>query len=75
MPVMDGLESTRLIREFEQENRLKPVTIVALTALASSSIQQEAFATGIDLFLTKPVKLKELRQLVDAIKEKSDSTS
>ncbi len=60
MPVMDGLESTRRIREFERSSKLKAATIIALTGLASASIQQEAFASGIDLFLTKPVRLKEL---------------
>ncbi|ORY60866.1 uncharacterized protein BCR38DRAFT_496783 [Pseudomassariella vexata] len=60
MPVMDGLESTRRIREFERTQRLAPVTIFALTGLASASTQKEAFASGIDLFMTKPVRLKQL---------------
>ncbi|KAI0448705.1 hypothetical protein F5B21DRAFT_518740 [Xylaria acuta] len=61
MPVMGGLESTRKIREFERSQRLQlATTIVALTGLASSSSQQEAFASGIDIYLTKPVRLREL---------------
>ncbi|KAI1338408.1 hypothetical protein F5Y15DRAFT_387135 [Xylariaceae sp. FL0016] len=61
MPVMDGLEATRSIREFEKSQQLAPATpIIALTGLASASSQQEAFASGMDLYLTKPVKLKEL---------------
>lgn len=64
MPVMDGFEATRHIRAYEQEQGLQPATIVALTALASSYSQREAFGSGLDLFLTKPVKLKELRQVL-----------
>jgi CheY-like chemotaxis protein len=65
MPVMTGLEASREIRNFERENDLEPVTIVALTALASESVQQEAFASGIDLFLTKPVRLRELGAIIE----------
>jgi CheY-like chemotaxis protein len=60
MPVMDGFEATRRIRACETEQQLQPAIIFALSGLASASAQQEAFASGIDLFLTKPVKLKEL---------------
>lgn len=64
MPVMDGFESTRLIRRFEKEQHLQRSHIFALSGLASESAQQEAFASGIDLFLTKPVKLKELNRIL-----------
>lgn len=64
MPVMDGLEATRAIRAFEQQSRLKPANIIALTGLASASAQQEAFASGVNLFLTKPVRLKELSNVL-----------
>jgi len=64
MPVMDGFESTRLIRAFEMEKRLPRCTIIALTGLASAEAQLEAFASGIDLFLAKPVRLKELGQIL-----------
>lgn len=64
MPVMDGLESTREIRAFERGGCFKPAMIVALTGLSSASAQQEAFASGVDLFLTKPVRLKELTKIL-----------
>lgn len=66
MPVMDGLESTRRIRAHEKPNALAPSFIIALTGLASAKTQQDAFASGIDLFLTKPVPLKELGQILKA---------
>ncbi|KAG6041185.1 hypothetical protein E4U41_005673 [Claviceps citrina] len=66
MPVMDGFEATRHIRAIEMERGLHRCTIFALTGLASADAQQEAFTSGIDLFLTKPVKLAELSQILAA---------
>ena len=65
MPIMDGMEAARLIRQFERQQNLQPVVIIALTGLGSSSTQEEAFASGIDLFLTKPVRLKELGRVLE----------
>ena len=42
MPEMDGLEATREIRAYERDEGLEPVTIIALTGVASSEAQQEA---------------------------------
>lgn len=69
MPVMDGFEATRQIRAFEQDHGIEPATIVALTGLGSAEAQREAFVSGVDLFLTKPVKLKELTALLKAVQE------
>lgn len=65
MPVMDGMTATREIREFERKNKVKqPVTIIALTGLASEIVQQEAFKSGVNYFLHKPVRFKELLALL-----------
>lgn len=65
MPVMDGLESTRQIRKFEQSRGLKPAKIIALTGLASQEAQEEASSSGVDAYLAKPVKFKELRKVLE----------
>ncbi|EME43404.1 hypothetical protein DOTSEDRAFT_72716 [Dothistroma septosporum NZE10] len=67
MPILNGFEATRQIRGFEKQKGLEPATIVALTGLGSASAQQEAFSSGVDLFLTKPVRLKELTKILDGI--------
>lgn len=64
MPRMDGLEATRKIRSFERSNGLEASKVIALTGLASAEAQQEAFSSGVDQFMTKPVRLKELGEVL-----------
>ncbi|KAI9744165.1 MAG: hypothetical protein M1818_002317 [Claussenomyces sp. TS43310] len=64
MPVMDGLTSMRLIRTFERTTKMTPSIIIVLTAAASTSSRQEALESGADIFLTKPVPLMELKEIV-----------
>jgi signal transduction histidine kinase/DNA-binding NarL/FixJ family response regulator len=73
MPVMDGFTATREIRAYEREMKLPPSKIVALTGLGSAASRQEAFASGTNLFLTKPVRLQEVRKLLVKRGEPVDS--
>ncbi|KAH8591930.1 hypothetical protein B0O99DRAFT_597767 [Bisporella sp. PMI_857] len=65
MPVMNGMDSTRGIRELESKRGQKPAMIVALTGLASASVRQEAFSSGINFFLPKPISFNELRTFLN----------
>jgi CheY-like chemotaxis protein len=65
MPVMDGLSSTRNIRSFESEHRFPRTRIVALTCFSSAETQAEAFLSGMDMFLIKPVPMKALKPILD----------
>ncbi|CAI6327143.1 unnamed protein product [Periconia digitata] len=67
MPDMDGLEATRQIRAFERDNGLSPTTVIALTGVASTDTQQEAHASGVNLFLVKPVRLAELDVILKSV--------
>jgi CheY-like chemotaxis protein len=62
MPVMDGLEATLEIRKLEQFNDLP---IVALTAHALSEERDRCVAAGMNGFVTKPFKPRELYDAVE----------
>ncbi|KAJ4351029.1 hypothetical protein N0V95_004200 [Ascochyta clinopodiicola] len=64
MPVMDGMSATRAIRQYEQEYNVPRCCIIALTGLASASAKLEAWNSGIDHFMTKPVNFKALEKFL-----------
>lgn len=65
MPRMDGLESTRRIRQFERERVAPKAIIIALTGLGSQEAQQAALDAGVDYYLAKPVKFADLKRLMN----------
>lgn len=70
MPVIDGLEASREIRRYEQEKGLPATAIVALTGAVSLHARQEAFSSGMDVFLTKPVAMKVLKKIMLEFRDK-----
>ena len=65
MPVMDGIQATRLIREFEEKNHNSRVKIIAVTAHTKDGEQQKLFDIGIDYYLSKPFKPAELLKVLN----------
>ncbi len=59
MPVMDGLEATRQIREQEARNG-KHIPIVAMTARAMKGDREDCLEAGMDEYVAKPVRKREL---------------
>jgi len=57
MPVMNGLEATKIIREHESGSR---VPIIALTANVMRGDRERCLAAGMDDFLGKPFRKDEL---------------
>ena len=62
MPEMDGLETTRVIRDYEEKSKKQPI-VIALTAGALKEEEQRCFESGMDAFLTKPVQQTELVEI------------
>ena len=60
MPIMDGFEATRAIRNIEQERQQKASHIIALTAHTLHEQLKACFDSGMDELLLKPLTLKKL---------------
>ena len=61
LPVMDGIEATRRIREHEE---MRDLLVVALTAHHETEYRANALAAGCDAYLTKPVDFDWLIDLL-----------
>jgi signal transduction histidine kinase/ActR/RegA family two-component response regulator len=62
MPVMDGLEATRLIRS---NPRWQSIPIVAMTARAMEGDQQNCLAAGMNAYISKPIHAAHLLSVVE----------
>lgn len=67
MPVMDGFQATKAIRDWEasQGRSDHPVPIIALTGHALKNDRQECIDAGMNHYLTKPVKQTELLEVLE----------
>ncbi|HEX6861092.1 MAG TPA: ATP-binding protein [Caulobacteraceae bacterium] len=65
MPVMDGVEATRLIRQTEAAEKRPRVPILALTANALVHQVEEYVAAGMDGHISKPIELPRLYEAID----------
>ncbi|PID41893.1 MAG: hybrid sensor histidine kinase/response regulator [Proteobacteria bacterium] len=63
MPGMDGIETTRKIRQLDSKNERK-TPIVALTAHALNEEKRKLLASGFDDFLTKPISETQLQEVI-----------
>ena len=63
MPVMDGYETTKIIRKFSDE-KVASIPIVALTADAFPEEKSKAFGCGVNAYLVKPVDMPSLLKVL-----------
>jgi signal transduction histidine kinase/CheY-like chemotaxis protein len=66
MPELDGLEATKQIRQLEAGGARIP--IIALTAMAMAGDRETCLAAGMDGFVSKPIRLNELRSVMNAVR-------
>lgn len=60
MPVMDGIEATHEILDYEEDEELAHIPIVALTANALKGDRERFLSEGMDEYITKPIETTEL---------------
>ncbi len=68
MPELDGLEATRMIRQYEREQSVPPnfhIQIVAMTANAMSGDRELCLAAGMDDYVSKPILIEEVRRVLE----------
>lgn len=70
MPIMDGYEATKNIRDFEQKMGLSPVPIVAVTANYEKEEMSRCKNAGITDYLSKPVVLETLTSILQKYLDK-----
>lgn len=69
MPVLDGVEATKRIRELEGDGMLREKNVIfALTAASLSEVKEMCLKIGMDGFLPKPLNLKELKRRILRLK-------
>ena len=61
LPLMDGFTATKLIR---QNDELKNVPIIAVTAHQEDDFRSDAKASGFDAYVTKPIDVNWLKELI-----------
>jgi len=60
MPVMDGIQATKKIREIEGVKRIVPTPIIAITANALAGDREHCLASGMDEYISKPFQVEVL---------------
>ena len=66
MPVMNGLEATKIIRK----SKGRKITIVGLSANAFQEDVDLAMEIGMDSYITKPLKINEITNIIRTCAEK-----
>lgn len=67
MPLMDGFETTRRLRQWEARRGMAPHVVVALTAHALPEHRDRCLAAGMDDYLSKPLMLAQLAARLHAV--------
>lgn len=77
MPILDGIEAFKQIREYEKQENLKQIPIVALTANAIKGDKEKFLNLGMNDYLSKPINTNELNNVFNKylkVKEKKQET-
>jgi two-component system, sensor histidine kinase and response regulator len=62
MPTLNGYEATRLIRQWEHNNKVGKIPIIAVTAHAQQEFETKSKRAGMDDYITKPVDINSIKR-------------
>jgi CheY-like chemotaxis protein len=74
MPMKNGYEATKTLRELMANRKLYEIPIIAWTAYTSEEDKQKCLDSGMNDVLTKPVKLDQLKQMLEKYTSYSPDT-
>ena len=69
MPVLDGLQATRMIRESEMQHNYSHKPIIGLTAHAIQGYRDKCLSAGMDAYACKPFQPRELILVIQAVRK------
>ena len=67
MPIMDGVETTQEILEFEEEEGIPHTPIIAVTANVLKGDRERFLGAGMDDYISKPINKQELERVLEKI--------
>ena len=70
MPIMDGVEATRAIRDPARFGAKSRVPIIAMTAYAMAGDKEKFLAAGMNDYISKPVDMDALQELLEKVMAK-----
>ena len=73
MPVMDGLEASRRIRDADSKVLNRSIPIIAVTASTMAQDREKCLAAGMNDFLSKPIEVDKLQQTLLSWLPKTES--
>ncbi|MCO5578280.1 hypothetical protein L7F22_032119 [Adiantum nelumboides] len=73
MPVLDGLQATKVIRDFEQKYAYPRKPIIGLTAHAIQGYKDKCLEAGMDAYACKPFQAKQLLEIIQMVMQKKPS--
>jgi signal transduction histidine kinase/ActR/RegA family two-component response regulator len=65
MPGLSGLETTKIIRLYEDENKIKRVPVISLSANTSEKNIEDCILAGMDDFIEKPADFNKIHQVIN----------
>jgi PAS domain S-box-containing protein len=73
MPVMDGMEATRAIRASAEFGAKSKIPIIAMTAFSMAGDREKFLAVGMDDYISKPVDIADLKNLIARVMSKPET--